>query len=148
MKRYVGVCVKVVLLFSVVALLAAVTTYGVEGDRFYAIVYDCSGDRDTLIVVSNVSNTTTSYTIEVYDAYGELLVAETITSEYPYASEWYDLIDMIYEADEDADWEYTWGLCIVRPLVYGPSGGLFALAVETYVDGELIGVYQVAPSGY
>ena len=95
MKRYVGVCPKVVLLFSVVALLTAVTTYGVEGDRFYAIVYDCSGDRDTVIVVSNVSNTTTSYTIEVYDAFGELLVAETITSEDPHASEFYSLTSMI-----------------------------------------------------
>jgi len=118
------------------------------GGRFYAIVHDCSGERDTVIVGSNVSNRATSYTIEVYNAFGELLAAETETSEEPYASTFYNLTSMIYEASEEVDWQYAWGLCIVRPLVYGPSGDLFALAVEMYVEEELVDVYQVTPSSY
>jgi hypothetical protein len=148
MKRYIEVWSKVMLLLSVVSLLCGVFAYSSEAGRFYAVVYDASGNRDTVVVVSNVSRSTTSYTIEIYDAFGELLAAETITSEDPYASEFYSLASMIYEADEDADWQYAWGLCIVRPLVYGPSGDLFALAVETYVGEDLVDVYQVTPSSY
>lgn len=148
MKGYIGVWPKVVLLFSVVVLLTAGMTYGGEAGRLYVIVHDCSGERDTVIVVSNVSSRTTSYTIEVYDAFGELLVTETEPCEEPHASTFYSLTSMIYEANEDVDWQYAWGLCIVRPLVYGPSGDLFALAVETYVDHELVDVYQVTPSSY
>lgn len=148
MKRHIAFWSEVVLLLSAVCLLSGLLAYGSEAGRFYAIVHDCSGDRDTVVVVSNVSRTTTSYTIEIYDAFGEVLAVETITSEDPYASEFYSLTSMIYEANEDVDWQYAWGLCIVRPLVYGPSGDLFALAVETYVGDELVDVYQVTPSSY
>jgi len=148
MKGHIGVWPKVVLVFSVVTLLSGVLTYAAEAGRFYAIVYDCSGNRDTVVVVSNISSTITSYAIEVYDASGELLVVETRTNEDPHASEFYSLTTMIYEAVGDVDWQYAWGLCIVRPMVYGASGDLFALAVETYIDEELVDVYQLAPSRY
>lgn len=147
MKRPTRVWFKLVLVLMLTSMLCFVVSYASDSDRFYAIVYDCSGDRDTCIVVANVSNTDTSYVIEVYDSWGDLLVAK-IDSPAPHESYFYCLTTMIYEAVSDVDWSEAWGLCIVRPLVYAASGDLFAVSVETFSDGDLVDVYQVAPSHY
>lgn len=147
MKKMARVLSALVLALMLASVLSVGHSYASESDRFYAVVYDCSGDRDTVIVVANVSNTHTSYAIEVYDAWGELLAAE-IDSPEPHESDVYSLTSMIYEAVSEVDWSMAWGLCIVRPVIYATSGDLLAVSVETFLDGELADVYQIAPSHY
>ena len=147
MKKMARVLSALVLALMLAGVLSVGHSYASETDRFYAIVYDCSGERDTVIVVANVSNTHTSYAIEVYDAWGELLVAEIYSPE-PHESDVYSLTSMIYEAVSEVDWSMAWGLCTVRPVIYAASGDLFAVSVETFLNGELVDVYQIAPSHY
>ena len=147
MKKTTKVWSALVLVLMLASLLSVVDAYASEPGRFYAIVYDCSGERDTVIVVANVSDTYTSYAIEVYDAWGELLAAEIYSPE-PHESDVYSLTSMIYEAVSEVDWSMAWGLCTVRPVIYATSGDLFAVSVETFLNGELVDVYQIAPSHY
>ena len=147
MKKTTRVWSALVLVLILAGVLSVVDSYASESDRFYAIVYDCSGERDTVIVVANVSDTHTSYAIEVYDAWGELLAAEIYSPE-PHESNVYSLTSMIYEAVLEVDWSMAWGLCTVRPVIYATSGDLFAVSVETFLNGELVDVYQIAPSHY
>jgi hypothetical protein len=65
MKKMTQVLSALVLALMLASLLSVVDAYASEPGRFYAIVYDCSGERDTIIVVVNVSDTHTSYAIEV-----------------------------------------------------------------------------------
>ena len=137
----------------VVLVLAAVgfgvlgpwVSYGAEAGRFYSLIYDCSRTRGTGIVVANASNRDTSYTLEVYDSLGNLLLTET-QSLAPFDSYWHGLGATIDEELEDVDWDLAWGLCIVRPLVYATD--LLIVSVEVFEGENLVSVFQIEASHY
>ena len=130
----------------VLVVLVGLCVPGVaESGRFYSVLYDSSGDRDTGIVVANASDRDTSYTVEIYDAPGSLLAAVT-ESLAPFESNWHDLTQLIGEVEEEVDWSLAWGLCIVRPLVYATD--LLIVSVEVFVEQNLVSVYQVEASHY
>ena len=116
-----------------------------ESGRFYSVIYDCSGSRDTGVVVTNAGSKDTSYTLELYGALGSSLVTVT-KSLAPFESSWHDLTDMIGEHVVDVDWSLAWGLCIVRPLIY--STDLLIISVEVFEEKNLISVFQVEASHY
>ncbi len=134
-----------VLALMVLAVVGFCADTTAESGRFYSVVYDCSGSRDTGVVVTNASSRDTSYTLELYDSLGSSLVAVT-ESLAPFESNWHDLTQIIGEAVEDVDWSLAWGLCIVRPLVYATD--LLIVSVEVYVEQNLVSVYQVEASHY
>jgi len=134
----------IVLAFLVLAVVGF-CAFAAESGRFYSVIYDSSGSRDTGIVVTNASDRDTSYTLELYDSLGDLLVAVT-ESLGPFESNWHDLTQLIGESDEEVDWSLAWGLCIVRPLVYATD--LLIVSVEVFEEQTLISVYQVEASHY
>lgn len=134
-----------VLALMALAVAGFCTATAAESGRFYSVVYDSSGSRDTGVVVTNASSRDTSYTLELYDSLGSSLVTVT-ESLGPFASRWHDLTETIGELVEDVDWSLAWGLCIVRPLIYATD--LLIVSVEVFVDQNLVSVYQVEASHY
>ena len=134
-----------VLAVTVIGVLGPLVSYGSEAGRFYSVIYDCSGTRGTGIVVANASNRDTSYTLEIYDSLGDLLLTET-QSLAPFDSYWHGLGATIGEEVEDVDWDLAWGLCIVRPLVYATD--LLIVSVEVFEGENLVSVFQVEASHY
>ena len=134
-----------VLALMVLAVVGFCVATAAESGRFYSVVYDCSGRRDTGVVVTNASERDTSYTLELYDSFGSSLVAVT-ESLGPFASRWHDLTETIGELVEGVDWSLAWGLCIVRPLIYATD--LLIVSVEVFVEKNLVSVYQVEASHY
>ena len=145
MKRALSGWYGVVLALVVASVVAFCGVGADEAGRFYSIIYDCSGSRDTGIVVANASSRDTSYTLELYDAFGDSLTTLT-KSLAPFESAWHDLTELIGELGENANWEWAWGLCIVRPLVYATD--LLIVSVEVYEESELVSVLQVEASYY
>ena len=135
----------VVLALMVLAVVGSCAVAAAESGRFYSVVYDSSGSRDTGVVVTNASDRDTSYTLELYDSLGSSLVAVT-ESLAPFASNWHDLTETIGELGEGVDWSLAWGLCIVRPLIYATD--LLIVSVEVFVEQNLVSVYQVEASHY
>ncbi len=133
------------LVLMVLAVVGFCAATAAESGRFYSVVYDCSGSRDTGVVVTNASDRDTSYTLELYDSLGSSLAAVT-ESLAPFASKWHDLTETIGELVEGGDWSLAWGLCIVRPLVYATD--LLIVSVEVFVEQSLVSVYQVEASHY
>ena len=134
-----------VLALMVLAVAGFCAATAAESGRFYSVVYDCSGSRDTGVVVTNASERDTSYTLELYDSLGNSLVAVT-ESLAPFVSNWHDLTEIIGESVEGVDWSLAWGLCIVRPLIYATD--LLIVSVEVFADQNLVSVYQVEASHY
>ena len=132
-------------LLLIVSRFAFCVCFAEEPHRFYSVIYDCAGSRDTGIVVANAGGRDTSYTLELYDAFGNLLLTLT-RSLAPFESAWHDLTTLLAEEAEGVDWEWAWGLCIVRPLVYATD--LLSVSVEVFEDKNLLTVYQIAPSHY
>ena len=133
------------LALMVLAVAGFCATAAAESGRFYSVVYDSSGSRDTGVVVTNASDRDTSYTLELYDSLGNSLVAVT-ESLGPFVSKWHDLTEIIGESVEGVDWSLAWGLCIVRPLIYATD--LLIVSVEVFVEQNLVSVYQVEASHY
>ena len=144
MRKAVLSLAGIVLALMVVAVLGF-CSYGEEPHRFYSIIYDCSKTRDTAIVVANASNRDTSYTLEVYDSLGNLLLTTT-ESLTPFDSYWHNLTKLINEVVESIEWDSAWGLCIVRPLVYATD--LLIVSVEVFDEEKLLSVYQIEASHY
>ncbi len=134
-----------VLAVAVFGVLGPWVSYGSEAGRFYSVIYDCSRTRGTGIVVANASDRDTSYTLEIYDSLGNLLLTET-QSLGAFDSYWHGLGATIDEAVEDVDWDLAWGLCIVRPFVYATD--LLIVSVEVFEDDDLVSVFQVEASHY
>ena len=93
MRRAILSLAGIVLALMLVAVLGF-CSYGEEAHRFYSIIYDCSKTRDTALVVANASNRDTSYTLEVYDSLGNLLLTapQSLTS---FDSYWHNLTGLI-----------------------------------------------------
>ena len=145
MKRKLAGKHTMVLALLVLAVVGFCTATAAESGRFYSVVYDSSGSRDTGVVVTNASERDTSYTLELYDSLGNSLVAVT-ESLAPFVSNRHDLTEIIGESVEGVDWSLAWGLCIVRPLIYATD--LLIVSVEVFLEQNLVSVYQVEASHY
>jgi hypothetical protein len=145
MNRTFTVWRGMVLALMVLAVVGFCAFTAAESGRFYSVVYDSSGSRDTGIVVTNASERDTSYTLELYDSFVSSLATVT-ESLAPFESNWHDLTETISELVEGVDWSLAWGLCIVRPLIYATD--LLIVSVEVYVEKNLVSVYQVEASHY
>jgi hypothetical protein len=101
-----------------VVLLVAILAVGASA-RIYAAYYDCSGTRDTGLVVMNSGGSDTYYTIKIYDAYGTLL--EAVSGDLSaYQSGYHRLSSLIEWGDT------TWGLVLID------TPGLLTVGVETF----------------
>ncbi|MGC9529892.1 MAG: hypothetical protein ACP5G2_04650, partial [Candidatus Bipolaricaulaceae bacterium] len=111
-------------------VLAAAAAAAGSAQQVYAFYHDCSGGQDVEVNLISTMPSATEYTLAVYDAWGEVLWADSGTLG-PYEAAFYRLGEAI-SSDQ-----FNWGVAVVR------SDERLIIGLEYTYDDQLVSVDTV-----